>query len=1202
MRILLRDLTPGTNYGIQLRGTDGTAQGEWSRIFKITTAAKTLAPATPANFAWVVSGTSFTATWDAVTLNADSSPLKDLKTYRLSITDGSSTVVYETTATRFDFTIEMNRAAFGTPKASLSAFVRAVDLSLNQSVASPTLLAVNPAPTQPTDFVAVGIQDNVSLSWSPVSDDDLLGYHVYMSTAGSGFAPDSSNLVWSGSATSATIQTFAFGITHYFKLAAYDVFSTDSSYAIADAIPTSSYTVDTTAPATPTSLVLTPTVSAIDNSLVDVKATWIAPADTDLGGYRVRFRITGSSDPWQTVDVAPDVTEAIAKNLLVGTSYDFQVQSYDFSANLSSYTATATTSTSNTAPSKPAVPTIAGSVQSFGIAHNMQKAAGGQLETDVVAIKVYLGTTNVWATASPTLIYTINVSKGSLVAVSDKIVLPTADGTATRYIYVTAVDSAGLEGTNSDAVSLSVTSITGTYIQDATITSAKIASLAADKITAGTGIINDLLVKSKLEVSTGGKIQSALYTTSSGVSGFYMDDDEFILKSGAIEAAALKIQQGVNLVPAQYAGFEFASSFYVVRAATGSTVTGQSLTVDGATIGTITVAASVAQAKFESQSLSMVNAGAGVRTVSLTGSTATYPQRLDTSAKYILSGYFYNNSGSTKSISMGLQVFSGANTVQSFSVTNGFWQRFSLAIPAPATEFAYIYFIAPATSTFYVDGIQMEEQIGSIATPSAWKPPGTTSIDGAIIRTGEIRSNSNVTVNSVSQPAWSINTQGGAQFGTVNVRGSLVVGAAGGADLDAGQSTAQSSNWVDGVSGWRIDSAGNAQFNNLDAYGTVRSTNYIEGVSGWQVATDGNAQFQNLSVQGELGVDTVTADTIWVADVNGDVRDLTNDIVPSLARVVGYGSRNSGVTISGSEVGIMEFRIQCKAGYLYVFETSTFNGVANATSRAQFNMRYTTNGTKPTTATSTVLKYGWMDNRAAAGCNMTLALKKIYKPAVDTDLWILLSAAPGAGSIALTGSSTETIEMWAYECGPAPDIGIDSTGSGSGSDPVQTYTKKYLANWSQSYKSSGAQRTDNLHLYQGYVDSFNGNQWAAIGFPYSTIASDLTGATVTSCKFTFKVLHTYANSGTSFKIGTHNFTAKPGTWNGTGQNDNLAARTGVAGSTYTVEMGTTVGAAFKTGTTARGICLGPTTADNAHYGYIGGYNDATPYLTITYRK
>jgi hypothetical protein len=106
LRILLRDLTPGTNYGIQLRGTDGTAYSEWSKLFKITTAAKTLAPETPDNFNWQVSGSSFIATWDAVILNSNGSALKDLKTYRLTINDGIKNVIYETTATRFDFTIE----------------------------------------------------------------------------------------------------------------------------------------------------------------------------------------------------------------------------------------------------------------------------------------------------------------------------------------------------------------------------------------------------------------------------------------------------------------------------------------------------------------------------------------------------------------------------------------------------------------------------------------------------------------------------------------------------------------------------------------------------------------------------------------------------------------------------------------------------------------------------------------------------------------------------------------------------------------------------------------------------------------------------------------------------------------------------------------------------------------------------------------
>lgn len=1202
MRILLRDLAPGTNYGIQLRGTDGANYAEWSKIFKFTTATKTIAPATPANFTWTVQGRAFLATWDAVIYNSNGSALKDLKTYRLTVTDGVKTVKYETTATRFELTYEMNKAAFGTPKASLTASVTAVDLSGNESVATSSILVANPAPASPANFTASGIQDGVSLKWDAVSDDDLEGYRVYMSTVSSGFTPGPSNLIWKGNATSALITTFSYGVTHYFKLAAYDSFGTDSTYASSSATPTSSFGSDTTPPSAPTGLTLTPSVNSSDNSLMDVKVQWTAPVATDLGGYRVRYRPNGSTAPWQVVTVAPDVTEALVTGLSVGVTYDFQVQAYDFSANASSYTATSSTSLSNSAPSKPSTPTLTGTTLAFAVSHNMQKAAGGQLENDVVALRVYTNSSDTYT--GGTVKETLNVSQGTPVAVSRTIIGPS---TGTIYVWVTAVDKGGLESTQSDRVSVTTSTLSGTFIQDATITNAKINDLAANKITAGTGIVNDLLIKSKLEVSTGGKIQSALYTSSAGASGFYLDDTSLIIKSGAIEAAALKIQNAPNLVPAQYAGFEFTSTFYGVRAASGAAGTNPAITVDGSTVGSINVAISSAQVKYESQSLLIQNTSGTNRTVKLAPADNNYPIRVESGKKYIISAYVYNGTGTTQNFTIGCDNFVGPNPTQVTALPNAAWTRVVLAQAAAGSEYSQIYFIVPTGTTFYVDGVQLEEQTGAITIPSAWKPPGATSIDGSIIRTGEIRSSSNVVVNGISQPAWSINTQGGAQLGTVNVRGSLLIGASGGSDLDAGSSVVQSANWVNGVSGWRIASDGNAQFNNLDAYGTVRSTNYVEGEAGWQVSQDGNAQFQNLAVLEELGVDTLNADTINVADVNGDIRNLATDIIPNLARIIGYGSRaTSGGTISTGSTSVMEFRMQCKANYLYIIETSSLTmNFASANGRARAFIKYTTNSTKPTTSSSTLKSADFIGGPTSGNSSNTL--RKLYKPGTDTDLWLLLGYSQVAsGNIFMTSDDTlggTTIEMFAYEVGPADNIGVDQSGAGGGgSSPIQTYTKKYTATWSKSYRSSGAQRTDNAHLYQGYVDSFNGNQWSLAGFNYTQIASDLSGATVTSCKLTYKCLHAYYSSGVSVKIGTHNFTAAPGTWNGTGQNDNIAAQTSKSGTAYTVELGTTVGNNFKSGTTARGVCFGPTTGDNAHYAYMGGASEAPPYLTITYRK
>ncbi len=898
MRISLNDLSPDTNYALQLRGKAGTNYSEWSKVFKFKTVKKELKPATPQNVQIVQSGTAFKITWDEVTTNEDGSPIYDLKGYKVYIFDDTSgeapeegdpdtrtKAVFETTDTFFDLTQEINQNAFDSPlttpfnlhrhpRGKLSVQVSAIDLTGNESDKSePVSIEVEKPPT-PTNFVATGLQDSISLSWDAVNAEALAGYKLYMSFD-EDFEPDVTNEIWHGDTLSNIYVTFLFGVEHFFKLTAYNVFYIESDPASASATPRSSFTVDVEAPPTPTGLSVSPAYNAADSSLWDATVTWDAFDEsdgvTDLSGYRVRYRVTGSSDPWRHQEVPPDVTTTVIPRLLVGTTYDFQIEAFDYSANQSAYSAIVTGTMANSAPSKPSAPSLAGTTLAFAVSHDMQKAAGGQLESDVVALRVYTNTTDSYS--GGTLVQTISVSQGSPVAVSEKIVGPSS---GSIYVWVTAVDKGNLESPQSDRVPVTTQTLHGQFIEDATITNAKIGTVAANKIIAGSGIVNDLLIKSQLTVDVGGKIQSALYGTSGGADGFYLDDTNLIIKSGQIEARALRIQNSSNVVPPQYAGFEFKQTFYIVRAASGSSVTNSTITVDGASIGSIVVDISGSTYKFETQSLRIVNSSGGPRTVKLAATDNTYPVTVDTSKEYIVSAYVYCTTAFD--VTLGVKVNSGADTSQTASIPANTWTRISKVIPAPASEQAQIYFTLP-DGTMYVDGVQLEEKASGSTTPSAWKPPGMTSIDGGIIRTGEIRSDSNIYVNGVLQPAWSINTQGGMQIGNAWVRGSLVIGQSG----DGAGSYIQSMNYVPGSTGWMIRSDGYGEFRNV-AIGSASSfggsLNYATGtlfgvpLNGYDLVAGSvgtNSLAANSITAGKIAANTITATHITTAGLTADV-------------------------------------------------------------------------------------------------------------------------------------------------------------------------------------------------------------------------------------------------------------------------------------------------------------------------------------------
>src|SRR5690606_12162880 len=129
---------------------------------------------------------------------------------------------------------------------------------------------------------------------------------------------------------------------------------------------------------------------------------------------------------------------------------------------------------------------------------------------------------------------------------------------------------------------------------------------------------------------------------------------------------------------------------------------------------------------------------------------------------YIMSAYF---KGTGEGVTTNAFIFAKASNGTNLQAasrqmlqTDG-WTRVSAVVTIPAGVTGVLLFLYSSTASssaqFDVDGIQFEQQTSSSTTPSAWQP-GTnlTSIDGDVIRTGEIRSN---VLNHLSQPQWSLN-------------------------------------------------------------------------------------------------------------------------------------------------------------------------------------------------------------------------------------------------------------------------------------------------------------------------------------------------------------------------------------------------------------------------------------------------------------
>lgn len=443
------------------------------------------------------------------------------------------------------------------------------------------------------------------------------------------------------------------------------------------------------------------------------------------------------------------------------------------------------------------------------------------------------------------------------------------------------------------------------------------------------------------------------------------------------------------------------------------------------------------------------------------------------------------------------------------------------------------------------------------------------------------------------------------------------------------------------------------QFNNPIVQGEdlaisgIRSPDYIPAQAGWRIGQDGSVQFSNAQFIGDVGTTgQLSADSFQVGptglfDAKGE--DLIADFVErdrwfpdpdgphpngpvGPKGIVGYYSGSPSGTFSGTETGVIACRFVVETNRTYAIFANIRITKTVGTDAWYVRFRMTTNNTIPT-VTSTLLKAILLTNYGDVTRNIG-GFPAVVNPGV-------IAGSPAIGYIAMTlsrdsGTGTATVlanaenfcDIAIVDIGPQPGTTEATADSRGGIDvystpgstysaptapptPVQTYTKTYQPQWSRTYDGDNTTTwDDSAHCYQGYYSSDRGNTRSLVGYNYTQIQSDLSGATISSVKLTFKVAHAYLNAGMTVVIGGHNYTAKPSTWNGANVTENqYTSGSKVAGSTYTVTLPAAFGTNLKSGTW-KGIAFGPgPSTSNTYYGYLYGATETgKPYLTITYKK
>lgn len=392
-----------------------------------------------------------------------------------------------------------------------------------------------------------------------------------------------------------------------------------------------------------------------------------------------------------------------------------------------------------------------------------------------------------------------------------------------------------------------------------------------------------------------------------------------------------------------------------------------------------------------------------------------------------------------------------------------------------------------------------------------------------------------------------------------------------------------------------------------------------DNITGWRIERDGAAYFTGVSVgnasytiddNGDASFNDLTVND---SDITIGGRNLLADIIDPLPRgifALNLLPDDTGTNPSGGVGGLTLFgkitlpEIDASRQYK-VCGIARFNIAANT---EYVLMRCYVAIDADATTSDTLLFEVQIPNTNTASRDVAIPFTHCFNNTTSPGQAMHFSfffTGEDANSVNYQGTNYGRI--WLEDAGVAVPYGTFDPGTPD--TPPQQYTTTYDATWSASYSSSGSRvAVDGEPQRQGFYSSSQGNQRALIGFPYSTIQSDLSGATVTKCEVYLYYNHWYSFAGGTAVIGTHDNTTTANNGPSTYPSGDVNAdRVRVSGWGRNVgkwvSLGTTIGAEFTSGV-SRGIAVGPGPSNSTeYYGKFDGDNMThEPQLRITYTK
>ena len=335
-KVVIPDLDPGKDVPIQIRWqyADKT-YGGWSNSKTLNVPAISRPEVSSVTTEWV--GTSLKITWQKTSDLANG--------YQIYLTNGLTTAswtksVDKTQATQtFILSFEENKANFGGIfRTSFTGFLKSTFIdNTTDGVAFSTAAytdAVCALSIANTDWSLVSIANGFTVAWT-VNNVTYPTYQyteVWISDAESGTYTKEYSGVGPATIKVATLAVNYVKIKHFSASGCSTSFSNVRTVSAYDPISFDSN------PPTNTFTLGTATVTDDSNGLFTfdkkVLFTWTENSDTDTAGYRIRFRIAGSGDPYTYMSVpGKSKTSTYLYGLKGGQTYEIGVSTFDIYGN-----------------------------------------------------------------------------------------------------------------------------------------------------------------------------------------------------------------------------------------------------------------------------------------------------------------------------------------------------------------------------------------------------------------------------------------------------------------------------------------------------------------------------------------------------------------------------------------------------------------------------------------------------------------------------------------------------------------------------------------------------------------------------------------------------------------------------------------------------------------------------------------------------